>query len=331
MVDPVESLVRTAIPWCWVGARLAAGPPPGTVRAPLDAYGSTSDNTEGRFSVRPNSGRYWRVCGDTCNTGYLRIVRFELVTRRRGRRASRQRGLPPGHEDSVLRMENGLLGLPRRPGVHLRQWVAPSSTRFSPITPLRQFHLHFFGNGGIQLPRTASEGRELPPYPGHYPGPWLGPLSFVVRHTPVHPPCTVGRVGTSITEMTPWPSNERHVPVPMVPHTSETDPAQKTGGVFDHRGRPQWKVPPPASTMAPPCQQRYGVTIDGPTQFAFADPLDLLTSGTTHCSSQNQFVTGFPPCGRPCVRHSGEKRFGDVAVSDSSSISFVSYSPLQVG
>jgi hypothetical protein len=29
-----------------VGARLAAGSPPGTVRAPLNAYGSTSDNTE---------------------------------------------------------------------------------------------------------------------------------------------------------------------------------------------------------------------------------------------------------------------------------------------
>jgi hypothetical protein len=28
-----------------VGTRLAAGSPPGTVRAPLNAYGSTSDNT----------------------------------------------------------------------------------------------------------------------------------------------------------------------------------------------------------------------------------------------------------------------------------------------
>ena len=30
----------------WVGARLAAGLPPGTVRAPLGAYGSTSETAE---------------------------------------------------------------------------------------------------------------------------------------------------------------------------------------------------------------------------------------------------------------------------------------------
>jgi hypothetical protein len=107
-------------------------------------------------------------------------------------------GLPPGHEDSVQRMKSGSLGSPRKPGVHWRQWVAPSSTRLSPITPMRHGRLHFFGNRGIRLPRTTSAGRELPPYPGHYPGPWLGPLSFIARHTPVHPPCIVGRVGTSI-------------------------------------------------------------------------------------------------------------------------------------
>jgi hypothetical protein len=202
--------------------------------------------------------------------------------------------LPPGHEDSVLPLENGLLGSPRRPGLHLRQWVAPSSTRVSPITPLRYFHLHFFGNRGIQLPRTVSEGRELPPYPEHYPGPWLGPLSFIIRHTPVHPPWTVGRVGTSIMGKTPWPSDERHFPVPMVPQTAKTDPAQKTGGIFGHRGRPYEKVPPPASPKAPPCQQCYGVTIDGPMQFAFADPLVLLASGATHCSSQNRSYRGLP-------------------------------------
>jgi len=191
-------------------------------------------------------------------------------------------------------MENGLLGTPRRPGVHWRQWVAPSSTRFSPITPLQQFHLHFFGNCGILLPRTASAGRELPPYPEHYPGPWLGPLSFIARHLPVRPPCTVGRVGTSITGKTPWPSDERHDPVPMVSHTAKTDPAQKTGGIFSHRGRPYEKVPLPASPEAPPYQQCYEVTNDGPMQFAFADPLVLPASGATHCSSQNRSCRGLP-------------------------------------
>jgi hypothetical protein len=83
--------------------------------------------------------------------------------------------LLPGHEDSLPPRENGLLGTPRRPGLHLRQWVAPSSTRLSPITPLRQFHLHFFGNGGIQL-HLAMAG-NYPRIPGitlglglvHYP------------------------------------------------------------------------------------------------------------------------------------------------------------------
>jgi hypothetical protein len=204
-------------------------------------------------------------------------------------------GLPPGHEDSVPWMENGLLGTPRRPGVHLRQWVAPSSTRLSPITPSRHVPLHSFGNRGIRLLRTAaSEGRELPPYPGHYPRPWLGPLSFIARHTPVRPSCTVGQVGTSATGTLPWPSDERYVPVPMVPPTAKTDPAHKTGGIVSHRGRPREKVPLPASPMAPPCQQRYGVTIDGPLQFAFADPLVLPASGATHCSSPNRFCHGLP-------------------------------------
>ena len=59
------------------------------------------------------------------------------------------------------------------------------------------------GRNKSSLPRQrwnsapSFDGRELPPYPRHYPGPWLGPLSFAARHTPVRPPCTVRRVGTS--------------------------------------------------------------------------------------------------------------------------------------
>jgi hypothetical protein len=107
----------------------------------------------GRYSVRPTSGCLWMVFGDTCDTGHLRNFRFEAVEGRRHRRMPTA-SLHPGHEDSVQLMEDGLLGTPRRPGVHLRQWVAPSSTRVSPITPERQFQLHFFGNRGIRLLRT---------------------------------------------------------------------------------------------------------------------------------------------------------------------------------
>ena len=61
------------------------------------------------------------------------------------------------------------------------------------------------GNTKPSLPRQwwnsapSNDGRELPPYPRRYPGPWLGPLSFAARHTPVVPPGTVRTVGTSVT------------------------------------------------------------------------------------------------------------------------------------
>ena len=184
------------------------------------------------------------------------------------------------------RLESGLFGSPNTPGFHLRRWL-PIVNTLVPQNSLAANQLHFIG---MWNSAPSCDGRELPPCPGHYPGPWLGPLSFIARHTPVRPHCTVGRVGTSVMR----PSDERHVPVPMVPHTNETDPAHKTGGVVSHRGRPHRKVPPPASPEAPPCQQRYEVTIDGPTQFAFADPLVLLASGTTHCSSQNRSCRGLP-------------------------------------
>ena len=51
----------------------------------------------------------------------------------------------------------------------------------------------------VEFCSIPKDGRELPPYPRHYPGPWLGPLSFAARHTPVVPPCIVGAVGASVT------------------------------------------------------------------------------------------------------------------------------------
>lgn len=45
---------------------------------------------------------------------------------------------------------------------------------------------------------------------------------------------------------------------------------------------------------------------------------------------RTDFDVGFPPCGRPRARHSGDQRFGSFAASDNDSISFVSYPPLQV-
>src|SRR2546425_9604064 len=47
-------------------------------------------------------------------------------------------------------------------------------------------------------PSPSGNGRELPPYLGHYSEPWLGPLSFAVRHTPVVSPCIVETVGAFV-------------------------------------------------------------------------------------------------------------------------------------
>ena len=139
----------------------------------------------------------------------------------------------------------------------------------------------------------SCDGRELPPYPRHYPGPWLGPLSFIARHTPVGPPCTVGPVGTSAAVARGGATNNM-----SQFRWHHTRPRRillrRPAGFVGHRGRPYEKVPPPASSTAPSCQQRYEVTIDGPMQFAFADPLRLPTSGATHCSSQNRFCRGLP-------------------------------------
>jgi hypothetical protein len=45
---------------------------------------------------------------------------------------------------------------------------------------------------------------------------------------------------------------------------------------------------------------------------------------------RTDFVVGLLPCGRPRAGLSGDRRFGNVAITDNGSISFVSYPPLQV-
>lgn len=123
----------------------------------------------------------------------------------------------------------------------------------------------------------SGDGRELPPYPRHYPGLWLGPLSFGARHAPVGPPCTVGPVGTfavvahgratdNMSQFRWRHTRQRRVllrrPAGFV--IAVDSPMRRL-----HRPRP----------FGPSCQQRYEVTIDGPMQFAFANPLRLPTPG----------------------------------------------------
>ena len=113
----------------------------------------------------------------------------------------------------------------------------------------------------------------------------------------------------------------------MAPHATKTDPAHKTGGIVVHRGRPYGRSHHPRA-CAPSYQQCYEVKFDGPTQFAFADPLRLPTPVVESLLlAKLGLFAGFPPCSRPRVGHSGEEkvrtRLG--AKSDSRAISFVSY------
>ena len=170
------------------------------------------------------------------------------------------------------------------------------------ISPSLLQHVEF-----CSIPR---DGRELPPYPRHYPGPWLGPLSFAARHTPVVPPCIVGTVGTSVTADRGRETNSMsqfrwHHTRPR--RTLLRRPAGLLFTVDDPHGRSHHP-----RACAPSCQQRYEVTTDGPTQFAYADPLRLPTPGAESLLlGQSGLIAGFLQCCRPRVRHSGEERFGN--------------------
>ena len=122
------------------------------------------------------------------------------------------------------------------------------------------------------------------------------------------------------------PSDGRHVLVPMVLCLAKTGSAQKTGGIDDCRGQPYEKAPPPASPKAPPYRQRFGVIIDDPMQFAFANPLCLPTSEATCCSLLNRFCRGLPTLRQAaCQTLWQQKARRRKPACDNSSISFVSY------
>ncbi len=129
----------------------------------------------------------------------------------------------------------------------------------------------------VEFCSIPRDGRELPPYPRHYPGPWLGPLSFAVRHTPVVPPCIVGAVGTSVTASRGRATNSMsqfrwHHTRPR--RILLRRPAGLLFTVDDPNGRSHHP-----RACAPSYQQRYELIFDDPTQFAFADPLRLPTLG----------------------------------------------------
>ena len=174
------------------------------------------------------------------------------------------------------------------------------------MTPVRQFHLHFLGNGGIQLHLTMAG--NYPRIPGITPG-----LGLV--HYPLLPVMNrlalLVQSGRSASPLgVTHPRNGQHVPVPMRPHSTETGSARRPAGFLIVVDNPNGRFHRPRA-CAPSCQQCYKVNIDGPMQFAFANPLCLPTSRHRLTVSRCTWETvGFPPCGRPRVGHSGDWRFG---------------------
>ena len=175
----------------------------------------------------------------------------------------------------------------------------------------------------------SGDGRELPPYPRHYPGPWLGPLSFIVRHTPVGPPCTVGPVGTSTTVARGGATNNMsqfrwfHL---RPRRTLLRRPAGFSVTVDDPHGRSHH----PRARRLLRINSAAELPLTAPCSLLSLIRLSFRPRARRAIRRRTDLVAGFPPCDRPRVRHSGDQRFGSVAATDSGSISFVSYPPLQV-
>jgi len=172
----------------------------------------------------------------------------------------------------------------------------------------------------------SCDGRELPPYPRHYPGPWLGPLSFVARHAPVGPPCTVGPVGTSAPVTRDRATNNmsqfrwHHMRRRRVL-------LQRPAGFMIAVDNPNGRSHRP-QLFSSSRQQRCEVNIDGPMQFAFANPLRLPTPGDRRTVRRcTRRFRGLPTSWQATCQtlRRPEVRARLWAASDSDSISFVSY------
>ena len=110
-------------------------------------------------------------------------------------------------------------------------------------------------------------------------------------------------------------SDGQHVPVPMAPHATKTDPAPKTGGIVVTVDDPMRRSHHPRA-FAPSRQQCCEVIIDGPMQFAFADPLRLPTlERSNHCYSTVQTLPWASHLAAGHVSDTPVKRGSDAAES----------------
>jgi hypothetical protein len=177
------------------------------------------------------------------------------------------------------------------PEFHLRQWVTPSSTRLSLMTPFATQNLHFFGNRGIQLHLKVAGN-----YP-RIPGITLG-LGLV--HYPLLPVthrfALLVQSGRSAPP--PWlPTTERRTACP----SSDGSTRDEDGFCFKDRRacRSPWTTqcggPTTRELSLPRGQQCYEVSIDGPMQFAFANPLCLPASDRrVTVTRRGRLIRGLP-------------------------------------
>jgi len=103
-------------------------------------------------------------------------------------------------------------------------------------------------------------------------------------------------------------------------------PAGFSVTVDDPRGRSHC----PRARRLPRVNSATGLQLTAPCSLLSLIRLSFRLRVRRTVHRRTDLAVGFPPCGRPRARHSGDQRFGSVAASDSGSISFVSYPPLQV-
>lgn len=178
---------------------------------------------------------------------------------------------------------------------------------------MTSLHHVLFTSSAMWNSAPSCDGRELPPYPGHYPGPWLGPRSFVARHTPVRPPCRVGRVGTSAPIARRRATNDMsqfrwfHV---RTRRTLLQRPAGFSITVDDHMRRSHH----PRARRLPRVNSATRLQLTVPRS-----SLSLIRSlfrprERRTVRRRTDSVAGFPPCGRPRAGHSGDRRFGSIVL-----------------
>jgi len=277
-----------------VGARLAAGSPPGTVRAPLDAYGSTSDNTEWAAFGEAKLGLLREmVSGGTCNTGHRRNFRIEVAAGRRRRRRSRKpvcllamkiRYCEWSVDFSARRADRGSFASMGCPIVNTL--VAHSSIAVMSSSLLRQ-SWNSAPPDEVRGPGTTPVSRALPRA--------LSWSTILYRSPHTDSPSLYSWARWHLDHgQTPWPSDETTCP------SSDGSTNGQDGSCSEDR-RDFWSPwtalkegPTTREPEGSPAQQRYEVIFDDPMQFAFADPLVLPASGATHCSSPNRSCRGLP-------------------------------------